>query len=78
MNAKEFSINDQTKNFEEFRKQYKELEIKYHKIIEENNRLKIEIKKFEEKTSNELKNLEEFRKQYKELEIKNLETFRRK
>ena len=28
MNAKEFSINDQTKNFEEFRKQYKELEIK--------------------------------------------------
>ena len=52
------------KNMEEDRK-YKELE-------EENNRLKAEIKKLEEKSVNELKNLEEeFRKKYKELEEEN-------
>ena len=54
-------MNANETNLEEFRKQYKELK-------EENNRLKLEIKKLKEKSVNELKDLEE---KYKELKEEN-------
>jgi len=58
-------MNANGKNLKEFWKQYKELE-------DENNRLKYEIKKLEEKNANEFKKLkEEFREQYKELKEEN-------
>ena len=63
-------INDYFRNMEEFWKQYKDLEIKYLQVIEDNKLLKFEIKKLEEKNANELINLKEIRKKYEELEIK--------